>query len=97
MVKFIGTIIALILFVILTGFNLDNKCNFWFFHTFKDIPVFIAILTSFICGIIVSLPFTMNHMNKKNKKIEKNSKAKKEAKKEEESDDEEDVVVGDDE
>ena len=69
--KLIGTIILVVLVAILTGFNLSNKCTIWFFHNFENIPVFAALLGSFIAGVIITIPFTLYGRRKKDKKNSK--------------------------
>ena len=69
--KLIGTIILVVLVAILTGFNLSNKCTIWFFHNFENIPVFAALLGSFIAGVIITIPFTLYGRRKKDKKYSK--------------------------
>lgn len=64
--KLIGTILLVVLVAVLTGFNLSNKCTIWFFHSFVNIPVFAMLITSFIAGVIVTLPFTIGR-----RKVEK--------------------------
>lgn len=71
-IKLIGTIILVVLVAILTGFNLSNKCTIWFFHNFENIPVFAALLGSFVAGVVITIPFTLIGRRKKEKK---NSKA----------------------
>lgn len=70
-IKLIGTIILVVLVAILTGFNLSNKCTIWFFHNFENIPVFAALLGSFIAGVIITIPFTLYGRRKKDKKNSK--------------------------
>ncbi|MCI5829486.1 MAG: hypothetical protein UHY90_02475 [Treponema sp.] len=67
-VKLIGTIILVVLVAILTGFNLANKCTIWFFHNFENIPVFAALLTSFVAGVLVTLPVALLGRKKKDRK-----------------------------
>lgn len=55
-VKFIGTIILVVLVAIFTGLNWNNPADIWFFHTFK-LPVAILIIGSFVLGVIVTLSF----------------------------------------
>ncbi len=69
-VKLILVLILIILVAILTGFNLSNTCTIWFFHTFTDIPVFAALLTAFILGVIVTLPFTVKKRKQGKKSAE---------------------------
>ncbi len=80
--KLIGTIILLVLITIFCGFNLEeaNKCDInLIFHVFKKVPVFLTVLTSFLAGIVVMLPFAFFRKknrkdSQKNKKLE-NSKS----------------------
>ena len=57
MVKLFGVLGLVVLTAVLTGLNLENKVDIWFFHKFKEVPVFFALLIAFIAGIIASLPF----------------------------------------
>ncbi len=68
-----------VLVALLTGFNLSNKCSIWFFHSFEDIPVFAALLSAFLAGVVITLPFTFGKKRKtdslpETKKKEKKSK-----------------------
>ncbi|MBP3366793.1 MAG: hypothetical protein J6K96_07360 [Treponema sp.] len=76
-IKLIGILLLITLVAVLTGFNLSNPCTIWFFHRFENIPVFAALLGSFLAGVIVTLPFTFKKRQKcgpkekcKNKKIQ---------------------------
>ncbi len=66
-IKLIGTIILMVIVALFTGFNLDNRCNIWLFHTFEQVPVYITILGSFVAGVIVTLPFTFKKCPKEKK------------------------------
>ena len=71
-------VLALMAFVaVFTGFNLDNSCNIWLFHTFKNVPVFVTILASFAAGVLVTLPFTLGKRVSQVEKEEKQKKLKK--------------------
>ena len=77
--KLIGILFWVVLVALLTGFNLSNKCSIWFFHSFEDIPVFAALLSSFLAGVVITLPFTFGKKRKteslpETKKKEKKSK-----------------------
>ena len=78
-VRLLATIILMVLVAIFTGFNLDNKCDIWLFHTFKAVPVFVTILTSFVAGVIVMLPFTLRRKTPRvrEEKAKKTKKASK--------------------
>lgn len=60
-------ILKLVLFILIlvacaffTGFNLDNKTDIWFFFvTFKNVPVFMNSLISFAFGILCALPVVL--------------------------------------
>lgn len=79
--KPIGTIILLVLVTIFCGFNLEdaNKCDInLIFHTFKSVPVFLTVLSSFLIGIILMLPFAIfKNGGKKNSKSDKTEKSAK--------------------
>ena len=77
MVKLAGAVILVVLTAILTGFNLDNRSNVWFFHTFEDVPVFFAILAAFGAGIITTLPFVLKSSSG-NKSAGSNKKGRRE-------------------
>ena len=79
-VKFIGTIILVVLVAVLTGFNLDNTSNIWFFHTFENVPVIATIIVSFLVGVIVTLPFAFIRKNPKKENEIKPSKKNKKSK-----------------
>lgn len=77
--KLIGILFLVVLVALLTGFNLSNKCSIWFFHSFEDIPVFAALLSAFLAGVVITLPFTFGKKRKTDflpeiKKKEKKSK-----------------------
>lgn len=77
--KLIGILFLVVLVALLTGFNLSNKCSIWFFHSFEDIPVFAALLSAFLAGVVITLPFTFEKKRKteslpETKKKEKKSK-----------------------
>ena len=77
--KLIGVILFAVLIAVLTGFNLGNTTNFWFFHTFPNVSVFPLMIGSFIAGVIVTLPFTFGkkNMQKKLEKMKQELEAKK--------------------
>ncbi len=73
-IKLIGTIILLVAITIFCGFNIGEEysCNINFIYKkFEDIPVFITILVSFLCGALVVLPFTIRRNKKLSKTAEK--------------------------
>ncbi len=73
-IKLILTLILVAFVAVFTGFNLDNSCDIWLFHTFKDVPVFLTILISLVCGVVITLPFTLG---KRVKQVEQEEKQKK--------------------
>lgn len=77
MMSLIGTLIVVIIVSVFAGFNLNNKCDInLVYRTFNDVPVFLAIMISFVAGVIVSLPYVFVHRSAMKEKI----KAKEEEK-----------------
>lgn len=67
--RLITTIVCLVLLAFFAGFNLDNKCNVnLLFHTFQNVPVFFTIITSFVVGIVFTIPFAFIRRGKPGKK-----------------------------
>lgn len=59
-VKLVATIIGIVLLAFFTGFNLNNKCDVFFFYTtFKNVPVFITVFISVAVGILATLPIAL--------------------------------------
>lgn len=65
-VKLILIILLAVFVSAFTGFNLENKCSLWFFHTFKDLPVVALVIGSFVAGVLVTLPVFFVSKKKKN-------------------------------
>lgn len=58
--KLILLIASLVAFSFFTGLNLDNKCDIWFFWTtFKNVPVFLTAIISFAAGALFTLPLAL--------------------------------------
>lgn len=55
LLKLIGALAVAVTAAVLTGFNLENRCDVWIFHNFTDVPVFYTVLASFIAGVIVTV------------------------------------------
>ena len=68
--KLISGIILTVFVALVTGFNLGNNTDVWFFHTFEQLPVVGVILGSFIFGVIITIPFCMFADHKSKKSIE---------------------------
>ena len=79
--RLIFTVLLIVFVVVITGFNLDNKCNIWLFHTFEEVPVIATILASFVTGVIVTLPSVFIHRGKKSAKTEVEQKKEPKVKK----------------
>ena len=48
------------LFLAFIAFNLDNRCDISFgFTVISDIPVFLTIFSSFVLGLVCTLPFVI--------------------------------------
>jgi len=63
-------------FLVFISFNLENKCDISFgFAKLTEVPVFITIFTSFILGLLCSLPLLMHIKKSRAEKPHKNIKA----------------------
>jgi uncharacterized integral membrane protein len=50
-----------VVFLGFIGFNLENTCNVSFgFHTFENVPVFLTALSSFVLGMVLTLPLVIS-------------------------------------
>lgn len=80
MANLITSALVIILVAVFAGFNRDNRCDVnLLFHTFRQAPVFVTILISFVAGIIVALPFLFTSGRKNAAKKFEQMKAKTEA------------------
>jgi len=69
--KLLYFIIIMLMLALFMGFNLSNRCDISVvFHVFKDVPIFLSMLFSFLLGNIAVLPFLVNSRHKM-KKAEK--------------------------
>ncbi|MCD6123280.1 MAG: LapA family protein [Spirochaetales bacterium] len=76
MSRLIGFLIILIIFAVFTAFNLSNRSDVSIaFYTFKNVPIFLSLLVSFILGALFVLPFTL--FKKKKAVLRRDAKKKK--------------------
>ena len=69
--KLVYFIIVMLMLVLFMGFNLSNRCDISvIFYVFKDVPIFLSMLFSFLLGNIAVLPFLISSRHKM-KKAEK--------------------------
>jgi uncharacterized integral membrane protein len=67
--KLLLFILMMVLFVVFTGFNLENKATINFgFAAIEDVPVFISLFFAFLLGILFSLPVFLFQRSKLIKK-----------------------------
>ena len=67
-------IIIFAIFLVFIVLNLNNKCDISIgFKTFKDIPVFLSSLFSFVLGMFFTLPLIITLGKEKKKKIDTSS------------------------
>jgi len=60
MIRFISIIIVFVVFLCFIVVNLPNKCDVSFgFTTIKDVPIFLSALSSFVLGMLVSVPMML--------------------------------------
>jgi uncharacterized integral membrane protein len=66
--KLIGFIFFLVLFVIFSSLNLQKTTiNFGLFSLI-DLPLFACLAVAFVCGVVLTIPFSFITISKKNKK-----------------------------
>ena len=71
------TLLLCTLLIVFVGLNLDNRASISFgFYTFNDVPVFVSMFISFVCGAVVMLPFTFGRRKKKIKQKDDTKKLK---------------------
>ena len=67
--RLIGFILVFGVFLVFVAFNLGNTCDINFgFTSFKNVPVFFTVFSSFILGMFCSLPFMFGIRSKKKNK-----------------------------
>ncbi len=60
---------VLIVIIVFMAVNLNNSCDISVvFYHFKDVPIFLSMMFSFVLGILASLPFLFGSGKKKEKK-----------------------------
>jgi len=60
MIRLISIIVVFAIFLCFIIFNLPNKCDISLgFMSFKDVPIFLSALFSFVFGMIVSVPMML--------------------------------------
>ena len=70
--RLIGFILAFGVFLVFVAFNLGNTCDINFgFTSLKDVPVFLTAFSSFVLGMLCSLPFMLRARLKRKNKAEK--------------------------
>ena len=61
MIRLILVIVIFAFFLVFIGFNLPHKCDISFgFKTYKDVPVFLSALFSFVLGMIFTVPLVFS-------------------------------------
>jgi len=60
MIRLISIIIVFAVFLSFIILNLPNKCDISLgFVSFKDVPIFLSVLSSFVLGMLVSVPMLL--------------------------------------
>ncbi|MDR1412049.1 MAG: ABC transporter permease [Spirochaetaceae bacterium] len=68
-IKFIAFVVLCAVFLVFIGFNLENKCDISFgFARLPDVPVFFTAFTSFVLGLLASVPIAISIRIKKSRK-----------------------------
>ena len=77
MIRVVVFIIILAVFLGFIVLNLENKCDISLgFVTLENIPVFLSALSSFILGMLVTLPLMLIRRKKKQKPVAVESSGK---------------------
>jgi uncharacterized integral membrane protein len=64
--KFIGIIVVLVLILVFSGFNLNNRTDISFgFAKIEQVPVYITALSFFVLGLVCSVPVIVTRRFKK--------------------------------
>jgi uncharacterized integral membrane protein len=70
--RLIGFIVLFGIFLVFIGFNLNNRCDISFgFRTFQGVPVFLTVFSSFVVGMLCTLPFAFGLRKKRKERAEK--------------------------
>lgn len=57
--RLVGFIVCIVLVTVFVGFNLDNRCDISFgFFQLESVPIFLSLMSAFVLGVVVVLPFT---------------------------------------
>jgi len=60
MIRVIVFILVFVFFLAFIVLNLENKCDVSFgFTTIKDFPIFLSVLSSFVLGMLVTVPMIL--------------------------------------
>jgi uncharacterized integral membrane protein len=66
--RLLGFIILCGIFLVFIGFNLENRCTISFgFTEIRDAPIYLTVFTSFVFGLLCSIPFIVSFRRKKGK------------------------------
>ena len=70
MIRLIVFILIFAVFLVFIVLNLDNKCDLSLgFVVLKEIPVFLSSLSSFILGMLITIPLMLFRRKKKQKPL----------------------------
>jgi len=70
MIRVIVFILVFVFFLAFIVLNLNNKCDVSFgFTTIKDFPIFISVLSSFVLGMLVTIPMMLFRKRDKQKPL----------------------------
>jgi uncharacterized membrane protein len=60
MIRLISIIVVFVVFLCFIVFNLPNRCDVSFgFTAIKDVPIFLSVLSSFVLGMLVTVPMIL--------------------------------------
>ena len=74
MIRLLAFVFIFAIFLAFIVLNLDNKCDVSFgIKTFKDIPVFLTVFSSFVVGMLFTAPFMLSLRRRQKKSNQENS------------------------
>jgi uncharacterized integral membrane protein len=73
--RLLGTVILLAILLLFIGLNLNNRCDvsFWFTQdaVIKEVPVYLTAFSSFVLGLLCSIPLAFSLGRKRKAKAGK--------------------------
>jgi uncharacterized integral membrane protein len=80
--RLIGFIVLFVVFLFFIVFNLGNSCDISFgFKVLPQVPVYLTAFSSFVLGMLWSIPYIVSFRTKKSRELTEGKKEEKKARK----------------